>query len=177
MINKGIVLVGARGSGKTTVGRILAEELDVPFVDSDQEVARRSGRSIKRLFEEAGEQAFRDWEERVIADLAMRNQSLVLATGGGVVLRHSNRRQLRRLGRVVWLTAHPQILARRLASDPDGLDSRPALTSAGVLDELEAILAERSPLYQSVADLTVDSTHLTPQQAARAIIEHWPTGS
>ncbi len=149
----GLALVGYRGTGKSTVGRIVANLMSRAFVDADTALEARLGRSIGQVFEQDGEPAFRDWEESVLAELTALPHKAVLATGGGVVLRESNRRLLRRFGVVIWLRAEPGVLAARLATDTQ----RPALTSAGTLDEIGAVLAQRESLYHAVADAVVDT--------------------
>lgn len=170
---RGLVLIGARGTGKTTVGRILAERTGRPFRDADREVEERAGRSIRALFDESGESVFRDWEERTLAALAIEYPDAVLATGGGAVLRESNRRVLRAFGCVAWLTADPVELARRLEVDPAGLAARPALTSAGTLDEIRQVLAARVPLYAALADLVVATDGRSPDDVAGELLEQW----
>ncbi len=128
--------------------------------------AGRSGRSSTRC----GEPAFRDWEERTLAELTAGNPEIVLATGGGAVLREANRRRLREFGLVVWLTAHPSELARRLEADPRGLAERPALTLAGTLDEIVQVLDARTPLYAG----TGRCSHRDRRRRART---RWPTPS
>src|SRR5262249_34290119 len=141
----GLVLIGYRGTGKSTVGRILADRLDRPFLDSDREVEARSERTIPSPFSDWGELTFRDWEERTIAEITGANPGAILATGGGAVLREANRRRLRDFGLVAWLTADPAELARRLEADRPGLAERPALTAAGTLEEIAQVLAARTP--------------------------------
>jgi shikimate kinase len=168
---RGLALVGARGTGKTTVGRLVAARLGRPFADADQELERRAGRTIAAIFAAQGEPAFRVLEETILGELTTRD-GLVLATGGGAVLREANRRALRRLGRVVWLTAAPDLLADRLRRDPAG---RPALTAAGTLDEIAAVLVARLPLYRAVADVTVDTAGRSPDEVADAVLAAWPS--
>ena len=115
----GLALIGARGSGKSTVGRLVADRLGWAFEDADEALERAAGRSIAAIFADDGEPTFRDLEERTIAALTGRSR-LVLATGGGAVLRESNRRALRRFGLVVWLDADPETLAGRLRADAGG---------------------------------------------------------
>jgi shikimate kinase len=166
---RGLALVGARGTGKTSVGRIVADRLGLPFADADEELQRRAGRPIAAIFAAQGEPAFRDLEEEVLAALATR-AGLVLATGGGAVLRAANRRALRRFGLVVWLTAGPDVLAGRLRRDVGG---RPALTAAGTLAEVAAVLEARTPLYREVADATVETAGRTPAEVADAVLDAW----
>jgi shikimate kinase len=170
---QGLVLIGYRGTGKSTVGRILAERLGRPFLDCDREIEARSERSIRSIFHESGEPAFRDLEERTLAELTAERPGAVLATGGGAVLRESNRRTLRGFGFVVWLTADPVELARRLEADRLGLAGRPALTAAGTLDEIAQVLAARSPLYAQLADTIIPTDGQDPRRVAEAILERW----
>ncbi len=168
--SSGVVLVGYRGSGKTTVGRIVASRLGVPFWDSDLEIRARAGRSIREIFVESGESGFRDWEERVLADLCARGDRSVLAPGGGAVLREVNRARLKAHGTVIWLTADRETLARRIESDPKSREDRPALAPGGVLDELDAMIAQRAPLYQALADATLDASTLDPEHVADSVL-------
>ncbi|MEO6812270.1 MAG: shikimate kinase [Isosphaeraceae bacterium] len=162
----GLSLVGYRGTGKTTVGRLVAARLGLEFADADHELERRAGRSIATIFAEHGEPSFRDLEEAVLQDLSTR-PGLVLATGGGAILRETNRAALKRLGPVVWLTAPVETLARRLQGDRA---SRPALTAAGTLAEIADVLNARTPLYQEVADLVIDTKGHSPRRVADLII-------
>lgn len=169
----GLALVGYRGTGKSTVGRLLAERTGRPFVDADHEIEARAGRSIRSIFEGSGEPAFRDWEERVLREVAEGRPGAVLATGGGAILREANRRTLRAFGLVVWLRAEPQVLARRLEADARTRAARPALTSAGALHEIADVLASRTPLYQAVADACVDTEGKSIAEVVDAILELW----
>lgn len=172
-IARGLVLIGYRGTGKSTVGRILAEALGRSFLDSDREIEARAGRSIRSIFTESGEPAFRDWEERALATLTAENPGSILATGGGAVLREANRRRLRGFGFVVWLTADPAELARRLEADRNSLAARPALTAAGTLDEITQVLEARSPLYAELADAVIPTDRKEPREVAEAILGCW----
>jgi shikimate kinase len=165
-VGVGVVLVGYRGTGKTTVGQLLADFLDRPFVDADLELEARVGRPIRSIFEEDGEPAFRDWEERVIADLTSPPAEVVLATGGGVVLRAANRKALHRFGYNVWLRAEPTVLAERLRGDV----GRPALTAAGTLAEIADVLAAREPLYREVADAVIDTDGKSPDEVVNDVL-------
>lgn len=163
----GVALVGYRGTGKSTVGRLLAARLNRPFQDADEAVEARAGRSIREIFDERGESAFRDEEEATLRDLVAQ-PGLVVATGGGVILRASNRGLLRRFGTVVWLTAAEQVLESRLRADP--ADVRPALTKAGLLAEITSVLESRTPLYREVADVVVDTSEKHPAQVVDEIL-------
>jgi shikimate kinase len=163
-----IALIGYRGTGKTTVGRLLAARLGWDFADADAELERRIGRSIAELFAASGEPAFRDEEQRTLGELT-RRQRLVLATGGGAVLRVENRLALSEFGTVVWLRAEPDILAARLRQDEAA--RRPALTPRGTLDEIAEVLKVREPLYRGAADLIVETGGASPEQVVERILE------
>jgi shikimate kinase len=173
---RGLVLIGYRGSGKSTVGKIIADRLNRPFRDTDLEIEARSGRSIAAIFAEEGEPAFRDWEERTIAELVGGFPDAVLATGGGAALRAANRRRIREFGFVAWLWAHPEELARRLDADSRSAASRPALTREGTLGEIVQVLAARAPLYQEMADATVETEGKGPELVASLLIDCWLGG-
>lgn len=172
---RGIALVGYRGTGKSTVGRILAERLGRPFADADREVESLDGRPIRVIFAEEGEPAFRAIEARVLAELATRlgESGGVLATGGGAILREENRRTLRDFGFVAWLTAEVETLAQRLRVSSRGGDDRPALTSAGTLDEIAEVLEARTPLYSQAADIAIATDGRGAEQVADLVIEAW----
>jgi shikimate kinase len=167
---RAIALIGYRGTGKSTVGQRLASRLDWRFDDSDHHAEARLGMTIPEAFARLGEPAFRQAERDAIADLA-RNTNTVLATGGGAILHPENRLALRRFGLVVWLQAPPEILAQRIQHDP--ANARPALTAAGPLDEIAAVLAAREPLYRETCHLALDTTHLTPDQVVNTIHDHY----
>jgi shikimate kinase len=164
-----IFLIGYRGSGKTTVSRLLAEKLGWSWVDADEALEGRAGKSIRQIFADEGEPAFRDLEMNVLQELAGRNRH-VIATGGGVVLRPENRAHLKK-GHVVWLTAEAATLWQRLQSDSSTVERRPTLTTGG-LAEVEALLRTREPLYQACADFTIDTTNRSPEDVAAIILHH-----
>lgn len=145
-------LVGLPGSGKTTVGRQLARRLQLPFVDSDHAIEARLGCSIREFFEREGEPRFRDIEEEVIRTLTSTSAG-VLSTGGGVVLRPSNRRYLHECGQVIYLKSTPEELFRRLRHDTN----RPLLQVADPLTRLRELFAVRDPLYREVAHFVLET--------------------
>lgn len=147
-----IALIGLPGSGKTTIGRMLARRLGVPFLDSDHVIEEELGCSIRTFFEAEGEAAFRDLEARTLERLA-RGGGCVLATGGGSVLREANRDCLRTHCRVVYLRASPEDIYQRLRND----QKRPLLQVPDPLARLRALYEERAPLYQQTAHFTVDT--------------------
>ena len=157
-----IVLVGARGSGKSTVGRLLADRLEREFFDSDAEIERVVGRPIPEIFATHSEPAFRVVEAEVIAALLQR-ANCVLATGGGAVL-HADTRERLAAATVVYLEADADTLHARTAGDPN----RPPLTDLPAEEETAAVLAAREPLYREVVTLTVDAT-APPEDVVTAI--------
>lgn len=170
---RGLALIGCRGTGKSTVGRMVAARLDRTFLDADLELESRAGRPISAIFASWGEAVFRDWEERTLAELVTGFPDAVLATGGGVVVREANRALIRDFGFIVWLTADPGTLARRLESDRAALAARPALTSAGTIDEIAQVLDSRAHLYQALADTVIDTTGSPAEDVAAVVVERW----
>lgn len=164
--SKNIYLVGLMGAGKTTVGRVLAKRLGLTFVDSDHEVEARTGVRIPTIFEIEGEDGFRRREAQVIADLSSTG-GLVVATGGGVVLRPENRANLTASGFVVYLNVPPHQLHDRIRHDK----SRPLLQVEDPLSRLKELHAQRDPLYREVANLVIDSSRLNAQAVALLLIK------
>jgi shikimate kinase len=169
-----ITLVGLMGSGKSSVGKRLAQALDLPFRDADDEVETAAGRSIPEIFEQLGEPAFRDGERRVIARL-LEGPPIVLATGGGAFMNAETRELIKTRSVSVWLKADLPILAKRVARK----ENRPLLTGKDPMAVLTAQAAVRYPAYAQ-ADITVetgDSTHqVSVDQVVRALT-HWQSRS
>jgi shikimate kinase len=161
-----VLLIGYRGSGKTTIGRRLADRLWWNFVDLDERLVARAGKSIRRIFEEDGEAAFRDLESALLQE-ALAADETVFATGGGVVVREENRRLIRQSGaKVIYLRCEPAELHRRIQADTATAEMRPALTALGGSEaEVAQKLAEREPLYREVMTAELDVTHLTIDEA------------
>ena len=156
-----IALVGMPGCGKSTVGRHLARQLGRSFIDADSEIEREIGSAIRPWFERHGEEAFRDVEERVIGVLSAR-EGLVIATGGGAVLRAANRDALHAHCTVFYLRASAEDLARRLRHDR----SRPLLQVADPLRRLRELYRERDPLYRRCAHYVIE----TPRPSVPALL-------
>ncbi len=164
-----VLLIGYRGTGKTTVGWILAEQLGWAFVDADDEVEQRAGKSIAEIFAAEGEQAFRDLEQQVVAELAQRDRH-VISLGGGAILREENRNAIRGGGKVVWLTAPAVEIHQRLHADDTTTARRPDLTKQGGLAEIEQLLAVRHEHYEACADITMETQSKPPEEIAAAIL-------
>ena len=159
-----IYLVGMPGAGKSTVGKALARQLGLTFVDADQMLIEQVGASIATIFEFEGEAGFRQREVKVIAELCQR-QAIVLATGGGAILRDENRVALRESGIVIYLHANLDQLAQRTRYDA----RRPLLNLAvDPRETLKTLLTVREPLYRSVADLVVE----TGRQSIGKMVQH-----
>jgi shikimate kinase len=161
--NNNIYLVGMPGAGKTTIGRQLARRLQRSFVDADHEIEARTGVRIPLIFDIEGEQGFRDRESKVLVELGGQSH-LVVATGGGAVLRPENRAALKQGGLVVYLHATPRLLFERTRLDPN----RPLLQVNDPMKKIEELFAERDPLYREMADIIINSlggsiSHLVKQ--------------
>ncbi len=150
-----IALIGLPGGGKSTVGRQLAKRLGARFVDSDTVLEERIGMPIRSFFEQRGEQAFRDLEGQVLDELtsASHEQPLVMATGGGAVLRPINRERLRQRSTVIYLRSTPEELFRRLRHDTQ----RPLLQVNDPQAKLRELFEQRHPLYEETAHYAVDT--------------------
>jgi shikimate kinase len=168
-----VVLIGPRGCGKTTVGRLLARRLRCDFVDTDELVEQAAGKPIAQIFAEGGETAFRRLERHAI-DQSLNRSRCVIAVGGGAVLDEANRAALRAAGVCFFLTAPAQELYRRLSADPRSASTRPPLTELPALAEVERVLAGRQQLYEAMADYVIETAGRTPQQVADQIAKHLP---
>jgi shikimate kinase len=162
-----LVLVGMMGTGKTTVGRVLAERLGRPFSDSDELVASRTGRTVREIFHDEGEAAYRAHETRALLDALASTEPSVIAAAGGVVLAAANRGAIRSSGaRVVWLRADPGLLVDRVTSSGHRplLDDDPAGT-------LHRMFSERELLYREVADSVVDVDGRDVEAVVEAVLD------
>ncbi len=162
-----IFLIGPMGSGKSTVGRALAKKIGYDFLDSDREIESRCGVDIPTIFDYEGEIGFRDREERIIDELSSQ-QKLVLATGGGSVLRESNRDHLKSRGYVILLSVDLDEQMRRVGSDT----KRPLLKADDPKAILRKLMDERAPLYKSVADIEVSTDSRRMYHVVTRIIKH-----
>lgn len=160
-----IFLIGLMGAGKTTVGRALAKRLNKQFIDSDHEIEARTGASIPLIFEIEGEESFRQREADVIRDLTALN-GIVLATGGGAVLRPENREYLKAHGTVIYLRASVNSILQRTSHDKN----RPLLRTADPRKRIEELARDREPLYLETADIVVDTGRPNVQSLVQTIL-------
>ena len=158
--SKVVALIGLPGSGKSTVGRQLAKRWGVPFLDSDHVIEQRTGGAVRDFFAEHGEEAFRDLEQAVIAELCADGAPKIVATGGGAVLREANRCTLHQHCQVFYLKASPEDLYQRLRHDK----TRPLLQVADPAQRLRELFAARDALYAQTAHYVIDSVRLTSHQ-------------
>lgn len=154
------------GAGKSTIGRLLAKELRYPFMDSDREIEARTGADIPWIFDVEGEEGFRQREEAMIAELVLE-RGIVLATGGGVVMRESNRRALAEHGLVVYLRTSVEQQLQRIGKDRQ----RPLLQTADPEAVLRELMAKRDPLYQEIAHLIIETDQRGPKVVINTIME------
>jgi len=162
-----LVLVGMMGAGKTTVGRAVAARLGSRFVDSDELIEARTGRTVRQIFEADGEPAFRLLETAALVEALADPEPLVIAAAGGVVLQAENRAALERsTALVVWLQADPSVLAGRV-----GLDDHRPLLGDDPEAALRRLLPERRRWYEEVADTTVETDHVPPDEVIAHVLD------
>ena len=167
-----LILIGPMGAGKTCIGRRLAERFTLDFVDADQAIVEAAGASIPTIFEHSGEAGFRQHERQVLQQL-LAGQGQLVSTGGGAVLDPDNRAAIARRGFVVYLRVSVAAQLERLARDR----TRPLLQRPDRAQVLEQMASVRDPLYQELADLTLDTDLYTPGEATAQLVlrlaTHW----
>jgi shikimate kinase len=166
-----LVLIGYRGTGKSTVAQILSRKLGMAAVSLDEEIVREAGMPIPEIVEKHGWTWFRDLESEIAKRFGERSD-LILDAGGGVILRPENTLNLRRDGAVFWLKASVEVIVERIHESTE----RPALTQGkSFLEEVEEVLSERDPLYRAAADREIDTDRLTPAAVADEIVREFRT--
>jgi len=166
---RNIYLIGLMGSGKTTIGRLLARRMGRVFFDSDHEIEHRTGVKIPVIFELEGEAGFRRREAQTILELSQEGGSIVLATGGGIVLDPANRAVLRETGWVVYLDVPTHILFERTRHDTN----RPLLRVQDPLAKLNELRVQRDPMYRETAHYIVDGARFNSSGAVNKIFHEW----
>lgn len=163
-----LILIGYRCCGKTRVGKLLADMLSYDFVDTDHCIESDCRFSIDLLVADKGWTYFRQKETQILERVILGNNQ-VIATGGGMVLAPENRALIKTHGFVIWLAADVTTIVQRLEADPQSQATRPRFTTRSLLDETRDTLARRTPFYEALADMTVDTTVHTPQHIAEII--------
>ena len=162
-----LVLIGYRGTGKSTVGKILARKLGRTVVSTDAEIVKRANLSVPDIVKQFGWDHFRDLESAVCRDVAAQDQ-LIIDTGGGAILRPENVEVLRKTGTLIWLTATVETITRRIGGDTQ----RPSLTGTkSFTDEIREVLNERTPKYQAAATHVVSTDGISSVQVADRILQ------
>lgn len=162
-----LVLIGYRGTGKSTVGKILARKLGRTVVSTDAEIVKRANLSVPDIVKQFGWDHFRDLESAVCRDVAAQDQ-LIIDTGGGAILRPENVEALRKTGTLIWLTATVDTITRRIGGDTQ----RPSLTGTkSFTDEIREVLNERTPKYQAAAAHVVSTDGISSAQVADRILQ------
>jgi shikimate kinase len=168
-----IVLIGYRCTGKTEVGKILAESLGFHFMDTDRLIEMSSGIPVHLLVAQRGWPRFRELERQIVHQLSeLDNQ--VIATGGGVVMDSENIRDLKKKGWLIWLKAPADVLRKRLKASAENGQIRPPLTDAAAEDEISALLAVREPLYAQAGDMVIDTSTCSIEETAAKVLENLP---
>ena len=166
-----ILLIGYRGTGKTTVAAVLAAKTGWPWIDTDSQIVSSAGCSIRELFDREGEEGFRQRETDILQNI-LAGDCPIIACGGGIVLRKENRQLLADGGKIVLLRASAETIYQRLQGDPQSFTLRPPLTALEQEAEIREILRQREVLYADCAALTVDTENKTAEKVAEEILAH-----
>ena len=167
-----LFLTGYRGTGKSTIGRLLAAALGLPAIDLDDVIVEQAGLSIRTIFQQEGEPGFRKRESTALRQVVAGTDA-VIALGGGAILAPQNRQLIKASGFCCWLTASPNEIALRLAADSKTTTQRPALTDLSGIDEIQTLLETRAPLYRDVANFKVATDHQSTEEIVRDILAWW----
>ena len=166
-----IYLIGYRCTGKTSVGKRLAQMLQRPFVDMDDEITKQLNMTISEIVKNKGWRFFREKEKAIIKAISRLNKRVV-ATGGGAVMCNQNILAMRQSGNVIWLKARPRMIHKRIIADTRSNDFRPALTDKGLLDEIIVTIEKRNKYYKEAMDFYIDTDNLGVEGVTDRIIEH-----
>ncbi len=155
-MKQNVYLIGCRATGKSSIGKKLAQKLSYDYLDTDAMITERQGQSVAGIVAKGGWQQFREYEKKTLQQL-LTKQQCVVATGGGAIVHSDLWPQLKKQGKVIWLIASLDVLCARIQGDQQTDSLRPSLTGKDVCKELEDVLTERSPLYKSAADCIIDT--------------------
>ncbi len=164
-----IILIGFRGTGKSTVGALLSKRLERDFIDSDKYIESSTGKTIKRIFEEDGEERFREIEASIITKLS-KMDSMIIAAGGGAILRSDNVRNFKKNGFLVLLEATPEIIYERVTQDEKTIQQRPSLTDKKPFEEIKHLIEKREHAYKNAADYTINTSYVSCEDIVSEII-------
>jgi shikimate kinase len=164
---KNLALIGFMGTGKSSVGRIAAEQLGYTFVDTDQLIEQRTGKTISRIFAELGEPVFRDWEKRIVAELGAQSRQ-VISTGGGLAANPDNLAALKVHSLVICLWASPEVIFERVRNQAH----RPLLLAPDALTKIRDLLTQREPFYKQ-ADVLVNTELRSVKEVAQHALHHF----
>lgn len=165
MDNRNIILIGFMGSGKTTLGKWLANAWGTEFCDTDERIERKEGRTIQTIFQEEGEAYFRALETKTLQELLAEGTRAVISVGGGLPVKQENRELLCRLGICVYLRTTKQELMRRLEND----STRPLLAGGQLAQKIDRLMAERKEIYETAADIILDTDGMQPADMQYAL--------
>ena len=162
-----IALIGFRGTGKTTIAKLLAKKMDKKLISTDKELEKKTKLSIEKFVKKHNWEKFREMEADIIESISDFD-GCIFDTGGGIILRNENITNLRKNALIVLLTADMKTIKSRIKSGP----KRPALTKKGYIAEIAQVMQEREPKYKNAADYTIDTSRLSPEDAAELIIHY-----
>ncbi|MFO7929526.1 MAG: shikimate kinase [Candidatus Humimicrobiaceae bacterium] len=163
---KNLSLIGFMGSGKSTVGKLLAERLDFLFIDTDRIIEIKEKKPISEIFKEKGEKYFRDVESEVIRKI-YRNKNCIFACGGGAILTEENFKVIKKSSKIIYLKVSPSEILKRVGNSKD----RPLLQSKDKMKRVKALLGKRKGLYEKCADIIVDTDKKETEEVVNEIIE------
>jgi len=163
---KNIIFVGLMGSGKTTIGKHISKALEMDFLDTDHAIEAKTGVNIATIFELEGEEGFRLREQNLLMDI-IDQKKMVIATGGGIVLREKNRQILQKLGRVVYLRSNLKDLILRLKDD----NTRPLIQNVDLAKKFNDLIKEREPLYMEIADFIINTNNKKINEIKKELLE------
>lgn len=164
---KNLILIGFMGSGKTTVGEILASKLGIPMADADAMIEKKENMTVNEIFHRYGENAFRDMETELLVSLQSDPQMRILSAGGGMPVREINRKLMKKLGTVIYLQAETETLMKRLEGDT----TRPKLQGGDLRSRIESLMAQREAIYRAASAVRIHTDGKTPEEVAGEILQ------